>query len=75
MMKIKIVLSPAQAASLLSAYHTLDEIVTNMERHNAEHLNVCACATAARDELYHLLVYDEDSVWDDGAVVLKEEEE
>ena len=75
MMKIKIVLSPAQAASLLSAYHTLDEIVTNMERHNAEHLNVCACATAARDELFHLLVYDEDSIWDDNAVVLKEEEE
>ena len=75
MMKTVVVLSPAQAASLLSAYHTLDEIVTGMERHNAEHLNVCACATAARDELYHLLVYDEDSVWDDGAVVLKGEEE
>ena len=75
MMKIKIVLSPAQAASLLSAYHTLNEIVTNMERHNAEHLNACACATAARDELFHLLVYDEDSIWDDGAVVLKGEEE
>ena len=75
MMKIKIVLSPAQAASLLSAYHTLNEIVTNMEKHNAEHLSACACATAARDELFHLLVYDEDSVWDDGAVVLKGEEE
>lgn len=74
-MKITVVLSPAQASALLTAYHVLDKIVTGMERHNAEHLSACACATAARDELYHLLVYDEDSVWDDGAVVLKGREE
>lgn len=74
MMKPVILISPAQSAVLLSAYHTLDEIVTDMEKHNAELLSSCACLTAARDELYHALIEDDTMLWDSDAVVLNEGE-
>ena len=74
MMKPFIAISPAQSAVLLSAYHTLDEIVTSLEKHNAEHLSSCACLTAARDELYHALIEDDTVLWDSDAVVMNEGE-
>lgn len=74
MMKPFIVISSAQSAALLSAYHTLDEIVSSLEKHNAEHLSSCACLTAARDELYHALIEDDTVLWDSDAVVLNEGE-
>ena len=74
MMKPFIVISPAQSAVLLSAYHTLNEIVSSLEKHNAEHLSCCACLTAARDELYDALFEDDTVLWDSDAVVLNEGE-
>ena len=74
MIKPFVVISPAQSAILLSAYHTLNEIVSSLEEHNAEHLSCCACLTAARDELYHALIEDDTVLWDSDLVVLNEGE-
>lgn len=74
MMKPFIVISPAQSAVLLSAYHTLDEIVSSLEKHNAEYLSCCACLTATRDELYHALIEDDTVLWDGDAVVMNKGE-
>lgn len=72
MMKTMVVLSPAQASALLTAYHVLDEITTHMEQHDLEDLETYSYALDAMNCLDHVLEC-EDTIWDDGAVVLKEE--
>ena len=72
MMKTMVVLSPAQASALLTAYHVLDEITTYMEEHDLDDSQTFGCALDALDGLGCVLE-GEDTIWDDGAVVLKEE--
>lgn len=73
-MKTMIVLSPAQASALLTAYHTLDEITTQMEQHDLDNSETYSYALEAMNGLAYVLE-GEDTIWNDGAVVLKGEEE
>lgn len=73
MMKTMVVLSPAQASALLTAYHVLDEITTNMEQHDLDDSETYGYALDAMNGLAYVLE-GEDTIWDDGAVVLKGEE-
>lgn len=72
MMKTVVVLSSTQAASLLFAYHTLDEITTHMKQHNLEDLETYGYALDAMNCLDHILEC-EGAIWDDGAVILRKE--
>ena len=72
MVKTMVVLSPAQASALLTAYHVLDEITTYMEEHDLDDSQTFGCALDAMDGLACVLE-GEDTIWNDGAVVLKEE--
>jgi hypothetical protein len=73
MMKTMVVLSSAQASALLAAYHVLDEITTHMEQHDLEDSEAYSYALDGLNCLDHVLEC-EDTIWDDGAVVLKGEE-
>lgn len=73
MVKTMVVLSPAQASALLTAYHVLDEITDNMEHHDLEDSETYGYALDAMNGLAYVLG-GEDTVWDDEAVVLKGEE-
>lgn len=73
MVKTMVVLSPAQASALLTAFHVLDEITTQMEEHDLDDSQTFGYALDAMNGLGYVLE-GEDTVWDDGAVVLKEEE-
>ena len=73
MMKTMVVLSPAHASALLTAYHVLDEITDHMEQHDLEDSETYTYALSAMNDLAYVLE-GEDTIWDDGAVVLKEEE-
>ena len=72
-MKIRVVLSSAQASALLTAYHVLDEITTYMEEHDLDNSQTFGCALDAMDGLAYVLE-SEDTSWNDNAVILKEEE-
>lgn len=73
MVKTMVVLSPAQASALLTAYHVLDELTTYMEEHDLDDSQTFGCALDAMNGLAYVLE-GEDTIWDDGAVVLKGEE-
>ena len=73
MVKTMVVLSPAQASALLTAFHVLDEITTQMEEHDLDDSQTFGYALDAMNGLGYVLE-GEETVWDDGAVVLKEEE-
>ena len=72
MVKSVVVLSPAQASALLTAYHVLDEITTYMEEHDLDDSQTFGYAIDALNGLGYVLE-GEDTVWDDDAVVLKKE--
>ena len=72
MVKTAVVLSPAQASALLTAYHVLDEITTYMEEHDLDDSQTFGSAIDAMNGLGYVLE-GEDTIWDDGAVILKEE--
>ena len=72
MVKSVVALSPAQASALLTAYHVLEEIATYMEGHNLGDSQTFGYALDAMNGLAYVLD-GEDTVWDDDAVVLKEE--
>jgi hypothetical protein len=72
MVKTMVVLSPAQASALLTAYHTLDEITDYMEQHDLEDSETYGYALDAMDGLGHVLE-DGDTIWKKDVVVLREE--
>ena len=72
MVKSVVALSPAQASALLTAYHVLDEITIYMEEHDLDDSQTFGYAIDALNGLGYVLE-GEDTVWNDSAVVLKEE--
>jgi hypothetical protein len=73
MVKTMVVLSPAQASAILTAYHVLDEITTHMEQHDLEDSEVYGYALDGMNCLDHVLEC-EDTIWKEDAVILREEE-
>ena len=73
MMKTAIVLSPAQASAILTAYHVLDEITTHMEQHDLEDSETYGYALDAMNSLDHVLEC-EDTIWKEDVVILREDE-
>lgn len=73
MVKTMVVLSPAQASALLTAYHVLDEITTHMEQHDLEDSETYTYALSGMNDLAYVLE-GEDTIWKEDAVILREEE-